>query len=384
MPSRIEPLFIENPPDTLSDRVTELTLAASQLGVGLHPETHRSLAHLVRAVNCYYSNRIEGHNTSLRDIERALSEDFDVDDQRRNLQLEAMAHIRLQQQIDQMYRGGSLPEPSSIEFLQFLHREFYRDASDEMLTLEDGSLLVPGEIRKRDVKVGHHTAPSHESVPELIDYFSRRYASGGMGAHSRILALAAAHHRLLYIHPFADGNGRVARLMSHAMILRAQVGSSGLWSISRGMARGLANRDDYKLKLSGADNDRLNDLDGRGALSRKYLIEFTEWFLDVCLDQIAFMSKLFELGDLKGRLHDYGRSVGLSDPARHLLDRVLIAGEMPRGEAPRVTGLSERAARSALRELIDVGLVRSETPKTPVFLVFPSQAVEDLFPRLVR
>jgi Fic family protein len=205
-----------------------------------------------------------------------------------------------------------------------------------------------------------------------------------MGAHSRILALAAAHHRLLYIHPFADGNGRVARLMSHAMILRAQVGSSGLWSISRGMARGLQNRDDYKLKLSGADNDRLNDLDGRGALSRKYLIEFTEWFLDVCLDQIAFMSKLFELGDLKGRLHDYARSVGLSDPARHLLDRVLIAGEMPRGEAPRVTGLSERAARSALRELIDVGLVRSETPKTPVFLVFPSQAVEDLFPRLVR
>ena len=64
--------------------------------------------------------------------------------------------------------------------------------------------------------------------------------------------------------------------MSQATVLRAQIGSAGLWSISRGMARGFENRDDYNLKLSGADNDRLNDLDRRGALSRKYLIDFTE------------------------------------------------------------------------------------------------------------
>ena len=106
MPSRLESLFIENPPSALSDRVTELTMAASRLGHRLHPETQDSLANLVRAVNCYYSNRIEGHNTSLREIERAMSEDFDVDDKRRNLQIEARAHIRLQRHIDRMYLYG--------------------------------------------------------------------------------------------------------------------------------------------------------------------------------------------------------------------------------------------------------------------------------------
>lgn len=172
--------------------------------------------------------------------------------------------------------------------------------------------------------------------------------------------------------------------MSQATVLRAQIGSAGLWSISRGMARGFENRDDYNLKLSGADNDRLNDLDRRGVLSRKYLIDFTEWFLDVCFDQITFMSGLFELGSHRVRLNDYGQSIGLSDAARQLLNREFTAGEMPRGEASQVTEQSERAARTALKELSNEGLVRSETPNTPVLLVFPSRSVESLFPRLVR
>ncbi len=384
MPSRLEPLFIENPPSALSDRATELTMAASQLGHRLHPETQNSLANLVRAVNCYYSNRIEGHNTSLREIERAMSEDFDVDDKRRNLQIEALAHIRLQRQIDRMHLDGRLPEPASMEFLTWLHRAFYQDASMDMLTLDDGSLLVPGEIRQREVTVGYHHAPDASSVPGLFAHFSKMYALQPMGAHTRILAIAAAHHRLLYIHPFADGNGRVARLMSHAMVLQAGIGASSLWSISRGLARGLVNRDDYKDKLGAADNLRRNDYDGRGALSRHYLIEFTEWFLDVCLDQVSFMSALFELKDLHRRLNDYGGAIGLGRAAQRILHRVFVSGEMPRGEASQVTGLSDRSARMALKELIDAGLVNSSTPKGPVFLTFPSDSVDTLFPRLVK
>ena len=384
MSSRLEPLLIENPPSDLSDRVTELTMAASQLGHRLHPETQVSLANLVRAVNCYYSNRIEGHNTSLREIERAMSEDFDADDKRRNLQIEARAHIRLQSQIDRMHLDGSLPQPASFEFLTWLHREFYRDASADMLTLDDGSRLVPGEIRQSEVTVGYHHAPDAPAVPGLLAHFSKMYDLQAMGAHTRILAIAAAHHRLLYIHPFADGNGRVARLMSHAMVLQAGIGASGLWSISRGLARGLANRDDYKDKLGAADNVRRNDYDGRGALSRHYLIEFTEWFLDVCLDQVSFMSTLFELRDLQRRLNDYGGAIGLSGAAQRILHRVFVSGEMPRGEAGQVTGLADRAARMALKELIEAGLVNSSTPKGSVFLTFPSGSVDTLFPRLVK
>ena len=211
-----------------------------------------------------------------------------------------------------------------------------------MPTLDDGSRLVPADIRKREVTVGYHHAPDAAVVPGLLAHFSKMYALQPMGAHSKMLAIAAAHHRLLYIHPFADGNGRVARLMSHAMVLQAGIGASSLWSISRGLARGRVNRDDYKDKLGAADNLRRNDYDGRGALSRHSLIEFTEWFLNVCLDQVSFMSTLFEFKELHRRLNDYGAAIRLGSAAQRILQRVFVSGEMPRGEAGQVTGLSER------------------------------------------
>ncbi len=58
--------------------------------------------------------------------------------------------------------------------------------------------------------------------------------------------MATAHHRLNYIHPFLDGNGRVSRLLSHVMALSAGIGAHGLWSVSSGLARGLTSRGDYK------------------------------------------------------------------------------------------------------------------------------------------
>lgn len=105
-------------------------------------------------------------------------------------------------------------------------------------------------------------------------YFERRYRLAPMGKGGRIIALATAHHRLNYIHPFPDGNGRVSRLMSHAMGLSAGIGAGGLWSVSRGLARGLQSRHEYKQMMDYADSPRQGDLDGRGNLSQKALVEF--------------------------------------------------------------------------------------------------------------
>jgi Fic family protein len=135
-PSRIEPCFLEDARGELLDLVTELPAAASALASRLHPKTAANLADLVRVMNCYYSNLIEGHNTRPRDIERALSGDLDADERRRNLQLEARQHIRLQRAIDADFAKGALPEAASTAFLQHLHREFYRDAPEAMLRIE--------------------------------------------------------------------------------------------------------------------------------------------------------------------------------------------------------------------------------------------------------
>jgi Fic family protein len=387
-PYRIEPCLLDNPPLEVVDLIAELTALTEQLGARINTHAAASLADLVRIMNCYYSNLIEGHNTKPRDIERALANEFDDDQSRRNLQIEARAHIRVQRLIDELHAKHALPEPASADFLQWLHAEFYRDATDEMLWINNGQRafkMVPGIFRshkEHNVAVGRHLPPASEFVLDFMRYFEQRYCFENMGKGGRILAMAAAHHRLAFIHPFPDGNGRVSRLMSHAMGLKAGIGASSLWSISRGLARGLESRQEYKQMMDYADNPRQGDLDGRGNLSQKALIDYVRWFLSVCVDQVKFMVELFEFEQLANRLKSYTEKKSMRPEAFLILHRILLQGEMPRGEAERVTGLKERSARMVLAELIQDGIVDSQTPKGAVSLRFNSQSIDILFPRL--
>lgn len=387
--SRIEPARLEEAPEAIADVVASLSAAGAILGSALHPTTAANLAALVRIMNTYYSNLIEGHDTRPRDIERALAGNLDQDEGRRNLQLEAAAHVRVQAEIDRMAADDTLPEPASPEFIRELHRDFYRDAPEEMLRIRGASaefIMEPGEWRSRpehDVAVGRHIPPSSDRVDDFMRYFERRYRFADMGKAARIMAIASAHHRLNYIHPFPDGNGRVSRLMSHAMALKAGIGAHGLWSVSRGLARGLESRTEYKRMMDYADTPRQGDLDGRGNLSQQALIEFTLWFLKVCLDQVTFMSGLFDLDNLARRLRIYvDQSDGLKPEASKLLEEALIRGQFERGEAPRITGLPERSARRVLNDVTAEGLLASTTPKGPVSLRFPAETLEVLFPKL--
>lgn len=384
-PGRIEPCLLDEVDAQVLDLVANLSGAARVLGARLHPHSAANLADLVRIMNCYYSNQIEGHNTTPREIERALNNQLAATEDRRNLQLEARAHIRLQAIIDRQYAGGELPDAASVPFIKWLHRSFYEDAPDAMLDIKasDGRVIrmTPGEFRstpEEEVNVGRHLPPSPDRVVAFMEHFAKRYRFEGLGTGSRIAAIPAAHHRFNYVHPFLDGNGRVSRLMSHAMALNAGIGAHGLWSVSRG----LESRGDYKRMMDHADMPRQGDLDGRGNLSQRALTEFTVWFLRVCLDQITVMSGLFDLDTLLGRLRLYVEQRGLKKEAIPLLEQTLLRGELPRGDAERITGLKERTARDVLASLVADGILGSDTPKTAVSLRFPMDAVEVLFPNL--
>lgn len=131
-----------------------------------------------------------------------------------------------------------------------------------------------------------------------------------------------------------------------------------------------------------ADTPRQGDWDGQGTLSLKALEEFITWFLRVSLDQVTFMTGLFEFDHLAGRLKLFVERQGLKPEAFSILERILLQGEMPRGEACRISGLKERSGRMLLAQLVEIGILASDTPKGPVSLRFPSGAVEHLFPRL--
>ncbi|WP_375276174.1 Fic family protein [Methylorubrum thiocyanatum] len=388
-PFRIEPCFFEDAvPRPLSDLTVEIHSAASELGRTLHPDSVAELAEFVRVMNCYYSNLIEGHDTRPKDIERALA-GAEVDEARRPLALEARAHVQVQREIDGLHRAGALPSPTSAEFILWVHRRFYEAMPPEFrrADLPGGRTIeiVPGRFRTRneeDVAVGRHHPPSSAVVSNFMAHFAKRFEMAEGWPSIRVIAIASAHHRLNFIHPFIDGNGRVSRLVSHAMALRAGIGGGGLWSVSRGLARGLRDRGEYKRMMDHADMPRQGSRDGRGNLSEAALRDFCNWFLSVVLDQIRFTSAAFRFDALAERYRRLLADLGHDARSGELISTVLRFGEIERGQAALVLQTSERTARTTVSRLVAEGFLKSRTPKSAVRVAFPLDYRDRLFPNL--
>ena len=324
-------------------------------------------------MNSYYSNLIEGHNTHPVDIERALRNEYSADAHKRDLQLEARAHIAVQQWID----SGGLKGRRALtaEGLQETHRRFCELLPDDLLWIEDPKTkervrVIPGELRRRDVQVGRLVAVSPGALPRFLQRFGEVY--GKVGKTESIISTAGAHHRFLWMHPFLDGNGRVARLMSHATLLDV-LDTGAVWSVARGLAR---NVQEYKGHLAACDSSRRDDLDGRGALSEEALTAFTEFFLTVCVDQVTFMQSLVQPDRLRARILIWAEEeirIGALPPkAGNILEALLYRGELPRADAGAITGTGERQARRVVAALVKAGVIGSDNPREPLRLLFPA------------
>src|SRR5687768_11724292 len=119
----MEPLLPRG--EKLVEPAIALVREAGELGGQLHPLTRQSVADLLRTINTYHSNLIEGHNTRPRDIERALAGHLSSSPARRALQLEARAHIEVQRLVEAHLAANPALRIADTEFLLFLHREFY-------------------------------------------------------------------------------------------------------------------------------------------------------------------------------------------------------------------------------------------------------------------
>jgi Fic family protein len=366
--------------------LTDLALTLASRSAGLRrslPEgIVTALAGLVRSMNCYYSNLIEGHDTHPVEIERALKKDYSADPRKRILQREAEAHIAVQQWID---GGGLEGRAVSVEGILEIHRRFCELLPADLLFVEHPSTkerlrVVPGELRRHDVAVGAHVPVSAGAVPRFLKRFEEAY--GRLGPSETVLAAAAAHHRLAWIHPFLDGNGRVIRLMSYATLFHT-LETGGVWSIARGLARTV---DAYKGHLAACDTTRRSDLDGRGHLSEEALAEFTRFFLETCVDQVRFMEDLVQPQRLRARIGLWVAEEialgALHDKSALLLDAILYRGEMPRGDVPGALGVSERTANRVVAGLTERGVLTSTSTKAPLRMTFPAKLASYWMPGL--
>jgi Fic family protein len=366
----------------LTDLAIDLAAKSAGFRRSLPAGVLAALANLVRSMNCYYSNLIEGHDTHPIDIERALRNDYSADPKKRDLQVEAKAHIAVQRWIDE---GNLRGRAVTADGLREIHRRFCESLPDDMLWVEEPDThecirVVPGALRQRDVCVGRHIPVSPGALPRFLAHFETVYRR--IGRTDTILAAAAAHHRLLWIHPFVDGNGRVTRLMSHAMLLEA-LDTGAVWSVARGLARDEAA---YKGHLAECDLQRRNDLDGRGNLSEEALASFTRFFLETCIDQVTFMEGLMQPDRLRTRIllwvEEETRMNRLPSKTGTVLEAILYRGELPRGEAADLLGLTPRHARRIVSELLARGVLVSKGPRDPLMLAFPAALASRWMPGL--
>ena len=384
--SDMEPMLVPEGDSTLDDLTYDLNRRTASFAGSMHPEIQKELGRLVRSMNCYYSNFIEGSQTTPREIERALRSDFSKDQKQRSLQQEALAHIHVQQLID----AGEDPQdlwPASDAYVRWLHREFCSRLPSDMLVMrtidtDREVVVVPGEYRTGPVDVGMHDPPNHFAVPGFMHRFTEAYRADRLSKPRQLMSVAAAHHRFAWIHPFADGNGRVARLMSHAMFLRL-LGNHSLWSVSRGLAR---NAEKYKTRLAAADLPKRNSLDGRGALSLEELKAFCVFFLKVSIDQVDFMEKLLQPQEILRRIEIYITDEvvarRLPKGSFEMLREAFYRGSIQREEARNITGYEERRARETLSTLLDRGLLVTTGPRAPVSLGFPAEVLDRWLPNL--
>lgn len=379
----MEPMLVGSPrSDELADLALELTAKATGLRRSLPAGVVNTLAELVRSMNCYYSNLIEGHDTHPVDIERALNEDYSQDPKQRDLQLEARAHIAVQEWIDE---GGLHGKATSLDGILETHRRFCELLPDDLLWVvnpetKERIRVVPGELRQRDVKVGRHVPISTGALPRFLARFANAYSK--LGKVNQVIASATAHHRLLWLHPFLDGNGRVARLMSYSMLLES-LDTGGIWSIARGLAR---NEEKYKQHLANCDHPRRNDLDGRGQLSEEALAEFTKFFLTICIDQVDFMDDLVKPDRLRDRImiwvEEEIRVDALPPKSGAVLEAVLFRGELLRGDVIDLLSVSDRSARRVTSALLERGVLVSKSIRAPLRLAFPAALAARWLPGL--
>ena len=383
--SAMEPMLISESSHhrtRLNELVFELTTAATAFKARLPEGMVDALCDLVRSMNCYYSNLIEGHNTHPIDIERALAEDFSADRKQRNLQLEAKAHIATQRWIDE---GGLAGPVTTVAAVRDVHHRFATALPVDLLWVENPKTgrretVVPGELRASDVQVGRHVAVSPGAVPRFLERWEQAYS--GLSKFETVLQTAPAHHRLLWVHPFSDGNGRVARLVSYAMLLET-LNTGGIWSIARGLAR---NIDKYKGHLAECDLQRRNDFDGRGNLSEQALASFTVFFLESCIDQVKFMAELMQPSALRKRILDWAREEerigGLMPNSTRVLAHILTHRELERKDVTEVVGFDSRKSRRVTAMLYKRGIIAAPTHKAAFRIAFPAALAPGLMPGL--
>lgn len=357
------------------------------------------LVHVVRPTfrmaHTHHSLYIEDRPSTLTELAKAVAAPPKKRKRARDPEADLRASIAILEWLHEGDgRARALTAPTDVTLLSELHERFYSKLTTEArrLRVEDSGREVdvnPGRWRAENVRVGTHWAPEAEDIDALVDRWSARFDPTHFGSDAeRLLASIVSHHRLLFIHPFRDGNGRVARFAFDAALIALGLDAKGSWTSARGFAR---SRRAYYEALGAADAERRNASDGRGDRSAAGLLHWCRYVLGVIRDQVAFTAALLEPPLLRSRVRSavtaaIGGRGSTSENAARLVLSVWEHGPLTRGEIVRESAVPDRSARRLLSELAALGWVREvageDKRAAPLVGALPITEAPAVFPNL--
>ncbi|GAC1601048.1 MAG: Fic family protein [Candidatus Saccharimonadales bacterium] len=167
---------------------------------------------LYQTIESVTSARIEGNNTTIADFVEAAREDGKA--------ANADEKIRM---ILNVENGISFIESQELSELnidkEFIH-QLHRIVTDGLDVKGEGDSR-PGAYRDTPRQISHssHVLPAPADIRDLMDGLVN-FINGPLPHQMDLIRIAQAHHRFVWIHPYGNGNGRVVRLLTYAMLAK--------------------------------------------------------------------------------------------------------------------------------------------------------------------
>lgn len=398
---------LPDPPDMdeLRDLATDVREGSKELEATLAPETAQAIGDKLRIINSFYSNSIEGLVSTYRNIEKEVSRVesgepsvFTPISQDRYAQEVGAAHVQVEKELMDVVleQNGNVSHP---EFVAHIHKSIFSKLPPEhQFTHERGHFtdipVLPGTFRDGPIHVGNMNYSTQigpttkEDLEANMQAFGRIYNPATFkGGEAQVVATAAAHLKLGWLHPFRDGNGRTIRLQSTVFLARCGVNRANLWSLSRGLSM---RRDVYFGALMAGNPQPTQGNRDKITFQSENVAMFCEDFLAIAKEQIDFMRGQLRLRTVSGRIDRFAAE-NLSREtygpnkmeAARLLRAVFNEGSVERAKLPDLLpGMGERTIRKISSGLLKDGLLVSRHTKAPFTIGLPAKAMSTYFPDL--
>lgn len=287
-------------------------------------------------IESHYSTHIEGTELTLEQAERILAG-------KRVENIKEKDEIELKNYQEALeFVSGHLgkKDPITEELIKDIHRKLVKGVR--------GGEYSPGEYRKIQNYIINsatggrvYTPPGAVFVPdmmeELVEWINR------LKDVSPILVAGIAQFQFVHIHPFLDGNGRTARLLSTLILYKTGYDFKRLFTLSEYYDR---DRPAYYRAIQSV---RENNMDMAGWL---------EYFTEGLKTQLVEVQEKGKLVIKKDLLQEKIGDLGLKGRQEIALDYVLSTGRITTGGYIRITGSSRATAKRDLQDLIERGIIK--------------------------